>query len=57
MVLQELILNSSTLGAYHSLEETDFQQFVLWGRVWQFLKELIFNSLYFGGGCGGVEKN
>ena len=51
------------------LERTDFQQFLLWEGV-VVLKELIFNSLYFGrvwyslliltvsilGGCGGLER-
>ena len=26
------------------MKRTDFEQFILWGRVWQIFKELIFNS-------------
>ena len=40
VVLKELIVNSN---------------FLLWEGV-VVLKELIFNSFYFGGGCGGPER-
>ena len=36
------------------LERTDFSQFLLWEGV-VVLKELIYNSFYFGG-CGGALK-
>ena len=47
MVLKELILTVSTMGGCGSLERTDFSQFIIWEGV-VVLKELIFNSFYFG---------
>ena len=47
VVLKELILTVSTLGECGGGERTDFQQFLLW-EVVLVLKELNFNSLYFG---------
>ena len=48
MVLKELIFNSSTLeGCGGGLERTDFLTVLLWEGV-VVLKELIFNSFYFG---------
>ena len=47
MVLKELILTVSTLGGCGGLERTDFKQFLPWEAV-VVLKELIFNSFYFG---------
>ena len=44
VVLKELI--SSTCLNFNSLL----------GRVWWSLRELIFNSFYFGRGCGGLER-
>ena len=38
---------SSTLGGCDGLGRTDFEQFLLWEDV-VILKELIFNSFYFG---------
>ena len=45
--MKELILMVSTLGGCGGLERTDFEQFLLWVGV-VVLKELIFNSSYFG---------
>ena len=39
----------STLGGCGGLERTDFSQFLLWDLGVVVLKELIFNSFYFGG--------
>ena len=47
MVLKELILTVSTLGQCNGPERTDFEQLILWEGV-VVLKELIFNSFYFG---------
>ena len=47
MVLKELTITVSTLGGCAGLERTDFKQFLLWKGV-MVLKELIFNSFYFG---------
>ena len=47
MVLKELIFTVSTLGGCGNLERTDFEQLILWEGV-VVLKELIFNSFYFG---------
>ena len=47
MVLKELILTVSALGGCGGLERTHFQQF-LHLQVVVVLKELIFNSSYFG---------
>ena len=47
VVLKELIFTVSTLGGCGGLERTDFLQFLLWEGV-VVLKELIFNSFYFG---------
>ena len=47
MVLKELILTVSTLGGCGGLKRTDFYQFLLWEGLVA-LKELIFNSFYFG---------
>ena len=45
--LKELIFNSCTLGECGGLDRIDFSQFLLWEHVVA-LKELIFNSFYFG---------
>ena len=47
MFLKELNLTVSTLGGCGGLERTDSKQFLLWEGV-VVLKELIFNSFYFG---------
>ena len=47
VVLKELILTVDTLGGSGGHERTDFLQFHLW-EVVVALKELIFNSFYFG---------
>ena len=47
MVLKELILTVSTLGACGDHVKPDFNSFYF-GRVYMVLKELIFNSLYYG---------
>ena len=47
MVLKELILAFSTLGGCSCPERSDSKQFLLWEAV-VVLKELIFNSFYFG---------
>ena len=47
VVLKELILTVSTLGGGGGLERTGFNSFYS-GRGMVVLKELIFNSFYFG---------
>ena len=47
MVLKELILTVSTLQESGGLKIIDFYQFPLWEGV-VVMKELIFNSFYFG---------
>ena len=39
MVMKQLIFNSFYFeSGYDGHERTDFEQFILWGRVWQSLK-------------------
>ena len=38
------------------LERIDLLQFLHWGKGVVVLKELIFNSFYHLGGCGGLER-
>ena len=37
-------------------ERTDFNMFLTLGKGVVVMKELIFNSFYFGRGCGGLER-
>ena len=53
----------SFLGRYCCLGRTDFKQFLLLvtnvaclGKRCPYVKELTFNSFYFGGGCSGLER-
>ena len=55
MVLKELILTVSTFRGCGSLDRTDFISFYF-EKVMVVLKELIFNSFYFGRKCGGLER-
>ena len=47
MVLKGMILTVDTLAGCGILEGTDFKQLLIWEGVMA-LKELIFNSFYFG---------